>query len=103
MPDRPAGSLDAALAVAVASLRTNAAVAERQAREILAVAPNDPRAKLILGMALRRRGDAADAKAVLEPLARAQPGSAQTHHELGLALASLGDGEGAIASLRHAV
>jgi tetratricopeptide (TPR) repeat protein len=103
MPEQAVGSLDAALARAVALLRTNAALAERQAREILAVVPTDPRAMLILGMALRRCGDAAAAKVVLEPLAGAQPGSAQTHHELGMSLASLGEGEAAISWLRRAV
>src|SRR5947209_6242848 len=103
MADQAVGSLDVALGRAVALLRTNAALAEQQAREILTVIPTDPRAMLILGMALRRCGDAAGARVVLEPLARAQPGSAQTHHELGMSLASLGEGEAAISSLRRAV
>jgi tetratricopeptide (TPR) repeat protein len=103
MPEAPVGTLDAALARAVALLQVDAALAERQAREILAVAPTDPRGVLVLGMARRRLGDPAGARAVLEPLARAQPRSAQTHHEYGLALAALGDDDLALAALRHAV
>ncbi len=103
MVDAAVGSLDAALGRAVALLQSNPTLAERQAEEILKVLPAEPRAALVLGMARRRRGDAASAQVVLEPLARTQPGSAQTHHELGLALASLGEGERAIRCLRQAV
>jgi tetratricopeptide (TPR) repeat protein len=79
------------------------ALAERQAREILRAVPGDPRAMMLLGAARRRQGDAAGAREVLEPLARAQPRSAHTHLELGLALAALGEGRPALAPLRHAL
>jgi tetratricopeptide (TPR) repeat protein len=103
MADAPTGSLSAALDRAAELLLANPALAERQAREILKVAPTDPRAVLVLGMARRRRGDAAGAREVLEPLARAQPRSAQTHYEYGQVLAAVGDPGAAILALSHAV
>ncbi|HEY2481738.1 MAG TPA: sulfotransferase [Caulobacteraceae bacterium] len=103
MTEGPVASLDAALAHAARLLEPEPALAERQAREILNAAPSDPRALMILGASLRRRGDAAGARAVLEPLADAQPRSPHTHLELGLALAALGEGRAALAPLRHAV
>jgi tetratricopeptide (TPR) repeat protein len=101
--DDQTGSLGVALERATKLLQSRPDRAELQAREILKVAPTDPRAILVLGMALRRRGDTAGARAVLAPLARAQPRSAQTHYELGLVLAAAGDLENALAALRHAV
>jgi tetratricopeptide (TPR) repeat protein len=103
MAEAPVGNLAAALDRAVALVQASPALAERQAREILAVVPDDPRAVLLLGVARRRLGDPAGARAVLEPLARAQPRSAQTHHEFGLTLAALGENDLALAALRHAV
>lgn len=72
-------------------LATNPAAAECQAREILKVLPQDARAIFIVGAARRRAGDAAGARAVLEPLAKAIPNSAFAQHELGPALAGLGE------------
>ena len=43
---------------------------------------------MLLGAALRRQGDFAAARAVLEPLARSQPRAPQVHVELGLLLAA---------------
>jgi tetratricopeptide (TPR) repeat protein len=103
MVDTPTGTLSDALDRAAKLLLTNPALAERQAEEILRVVPNDPRAILVVGMARRRRGDPVGARAVLEPLARAQPRSAQTHLELGMVLAGLGEAEPALAALRRAV
>ena len=103
MVDAPTGTLNDALDRAAKLLPANPALAERQAEEILKVVPNDPRAVLVVGMARRRRGDAAGARAVLEPLARAQPRSAQTHLELGMVLAALGQAEAALDALRRAV
>ena len=97
-----AGSLDEALSRAAHLLTASPALAERQAEEILAVVPGDPRAVLILGAARRRQGDAAAARRILAPLAMAQPRSAHTHFELGLALADLGERAGALAALRQA-
>jgi tetratricopeptide (TPR) repeat protein len=103
MADASAGSLNVALEHAAKLLVANPVLAERQAEEILKTVPTDPRAALILGAARRRRGDALAGRAVLEPLARAQPRSAHTHFELGLALADLGETQPAIAALRRAV
>ncbi len=87
---------------ALALLPQKPALAERQAQEILKVLPQDMRALFIVGAARRRAGDAQAARAMLEPLAKAQPNSAFVHHELGLALASLGESAPALAALRHA-
>ena len=103
MTDVPTGSLDAALAHAAHLLKTRPDLAVRQVQEILDAVPGDPRALLVLGMAMRRGGDAAGARAVLEPLARAQPRSAQTHFEWAMVLASAGETLAAVAALRHAL
>jgi tetratricopeptide (TPR) repeat protein len=103
MDEAPAASLTDALAHATKLLANAPGLAERQAEEILKAVPTDPRAILILGMARRRKGDLVAAQAVLEPLARNQPRSAQTHYELGATLAGLGETDRAIAALRHAV
>ena len=103
MAEAPAASIDAALAQAVKLLRDSPALAERQALEILRVVPGDPRAMLILGGARRRAGNAAAAREVLAPLARAQPGAPLAHQELGLVLVMLGEADAGLASLRRAV
>ncbi|MHB8530502.1 MAG: tetratricopeptide repeat-containing sulfotransferase family protein [Caulobacteraceae bacterium] len=97
------GTLEAALAHASKLLAASPDLAEHQAREILKVAPGDPRALLLLGVAKRRQGDAEGAAAVLAPLAKAQPRSAHAHCELGIALAQSGEARAAIAALRSAV
>jgi tetratricopeptide (TPR) repeat protein len=101
--DSPTGSLAVALEHASRLLASDPGLAERQAQEILEVVPDDPRAVLILGAARRRMGELVAARDVLAPLARAQPRSAQTHCELGLSLATLGEDAAAIAALRTAV
>ncbi len=103
MTDAPAGSLDDALAHAAKLMPTRPDLAQRQGEEILKAAPGDPRAVLVIGMAKRRLGDTLGARAVLEPLANAQPRSAQTQYEWGMVLASEGDEAAAIAAIRHAV
>jgi tetratricopeptide (TPR) repeat protein len=102
MPVTPPGSLTAAIELASALLATDPAQAGRRARDILAAVPNDPRALLILGSALRRQGDFAAARALIEPLARTYPGAALTQYELGLACSGLGEGPAAIEALRRA-
>src|SRR5512140_1455469 len=99
----PPGSLTADLDQAAVLLATDAAAAERRARAILDVAPADPRARLILGSALRRQGRFAAAREVLEPLAKAHPQAALTQYELGVTLAALGDPAEGAAALRRAV
>jgi predicted Zn-dependent protease len=100
----PAGPISPAEAVANAMelLAGNPAAAERQAREILKVLPDDARAVFIVGAARRRQGDAAGALTLLRRVVAVHPGSAHVHHELGLTLAGLGEGEGAIAALHQA-
>jgi len=88
---------------ASALLATDPAAALRQAQRVLALAPKDPRALLILGSARRRLGDPKSARALLAPLATAYPDAAHTHYELGLTLAALGETAPAIVALRHAV
>src|SRR5258708_27448972 len=103
MSEASVGDIGAALTQAARLLGVRPDLAERQAREILAVAPTDPRAQMFLGAALRRQGQASEARSVLEPLARGQPKSPQTHLELGLTLQALGEGAAAIAALRYAL
>ncbi len=103
MVEAPAGSLAAAIEHAANLLADNPTQAEQQARRILTAVPGDPRVRLILGSARRRRGDLADARAWLEPLAKAYPRAANTHYELGLVFAGLGETGPAIAALRQAV
>jgi tetratricopeptide (TPR) repeat protein len=103
MPSAPPGSLAAAIELASALLATDPAQAGRRARDILQATPDDPRGRLILGSALRRQGDFAAARAVLEPLARAYPNAALTQYELGLAFSGLGDAPAGIDVLRRAV
>ena len=95
-------ALTAALDQAFQVLDHNPALAERRAREILKSAPNTPQATLILGAARRRSGDAAGARAVLAPLAKAQPNAASVHYELGVTLAALGKADKAGEALRRA-
>lgn len=96
-------TLAIALEHATRLLAVDPAKAEQQSRAILEAVPGHPHALLLLGIALRNKGDMAAARDVLAPLAKSQPKSAPTHVELGLALASLGDTEGAIAALSRAV
>jgi predicted Zn-dependent protease len=103
MTEAPAASFEQALAHAVRLLGVRPDLAERQARDILAQIPGEPRARMLLGAALRHQGQAPAARDVLAPLAREQPRSPQTHLELGLVLAGLGESEASLVALRHAV
>src|SRR5271168_1874564 len=94
----PAQALDNALSL----LPRNAALAERQADEILRVLPDDARAIYVIGAARRRLGDLPGARRHLERLAAAIPNSAHVQHELGLALAGLGEQARALAALKRA-
>ncbi|MDR3507943.1 MAG: sulfotransferase [Caulobacteraceae bacterium] len=96
-------SLAEAVDQAAALLAKDPGGAERRASEILKLAPQDPRARLILASARRRQGDAQAARALLEPLAKAYPKAAQTYYELGAALDALGETQAATAALRHAL
>lgn len=101
-PQGPSATIEIALAHATRLLAVDPVKAEQQSRAILEAIPDHPHALYLLGAALRGKGDAAGAKEILEPLARAQSKSAATQLELGLALAELGEGESAIAALRRA-
>ncbi len=92
----------AALAHADRLLAASPAKAAEQASEILKAVPGHPHALLILGVAQRRLGDNAAARAVLETLAATQPRAAAAHYEYGLTLAALGEAEAAIAAIRRA-
>jgi tetratricopeptide (TPR) repeat protein len=95
------GTLEAALAHTERQLATNPANAEAQAREILRVVPGHPKAELLLATAMRAQARFADARAILEPLAKSQPKVAAIHCEWGVVLGALGDTAGAIAALKH--
>jgi len=69
---------------------------------VLAAAPDRLDARLLLGAALRRAGDAAGAVKVLRPLTQANPNVWGLQFELGAALATLGETAPAIAALRRA-
>jgi predicted Zn-dependent protease len=97
----PVGTLEVALAHAARLLDSNPAQAAEQAAEILAVAANHPIARLVLGTARQRVGDAAGALHVLEPLAREQPNAAAVHLALGIAQSEVGRVADGIASLRR--
>jgi tetratricopeptide (TPR) repeat protein len=84
-------------------LATDPAQARRLAQDLLDQVPGDPRARLIVASAQRRLGDAAEAHALLAPLAVKFPRAALTHYELGLTLGALGQNAQATEALRHAV
>jgi len=95
--------LNAAIERAASLLGTDPARAGREAETVLKIAPNDPRALLILGSARRRQGNVTGARAIIEPLAKAYPRAARTQFEHGAVLAALGHPKAAITALRHAV
>ena len=103
MTEAPEAGVDEALQHTARLMQARPDLAERQARQILGVLPSEPRARMFLGAALRRQGNAVGAAEILRPLARQQPRSSQTHMELGLAQAALGNVEESLAALRHAV
>lgn len=99
----PVGTLDAELAEVERLLATDAALAAKQANQILALAPGHPVATLLLGIARRLTGDTAASIEALEPLTRSQPNWAAVHYEFGRACGGAGRGEEAIAALRRAL
>lgn len=96
-------SLTALIERASALLAEDPGAAERLARQALATSPADPRARLVLGSARRRRDDASAALAILAPLAQAYPNAPNTQYELGLTFAALGRTAEAVAALRRAI
>jgi tetratricopeptide (TPR) repeat protein len=100
---QPLGSLQVALQHAARLLSVNPQLALEQAREILNSVPHHPLAILILGTAQRLLGHLPEALAILEPLSVAQPRSAHTFFELGMALTEAGRDDAALKALRRAV
>jgi tetratricopeptide (TPR) repeat protein len=95
-------ALNAALAEARRLLGARPDLAGAKARQILAAAPHRLDARLLLGAALRRAGDAQAAVKVLHVLAQANEGVWGVQFELGAALATLGETASAITALRRA-
>jgi uncharacterized membrane-anchored protein len=77
----PTGTLEVAMAQALRLLDQDPALAFEQAREILAVHPGHPPARLLQAAARRRGGDPAAALALLEPLLQAQPDWSPARYE----------------------
>lgn len=84
-------------------LASDPVAAEARAREFLAQRPHNGGALLLLGAALRRQGDFAAAKEVLENLTRRQPALVPAHFEFGCALVALGERHEAMASFARAI
>ncbi|MGN6513308.1 MAG: tetratricopeptide repeat protein, partial [Lysobacteraceae bacterium] len=103
MSAEPAASLEVALAHLQRLLATDPALAEAQAREILAVVPDQPVALRLLAASHALRGDVERALAILQPLAAAHPRWARAQLDLGLALGQARRGAEALAVLRRAV
>ncbi len=100
---KPGNEVDVALQRVSALLRSDPALAVREAKAILRVAPGQPVAALFLAMALRQLGDLQGALAILEPLSRRQQEAAAVQYELGVTLGLAGRRDAALASLRRAV
>ena len=93
----------ATLRPAIGLLGSDPARAEAMAREILAAAPGNPDALVVLGTALRLQGGFEAARAVLEPLAATQTASWVVQYELALVLFALGESRAATGPLTRAV
>ncbi|MFC5569830.1 sulfotransferase [Lysobacter yangpyeongensis] len=100
---QPSASLEEALAHASRLLEVDPALAARQAEEILRAVPGHTIAQLLLATAHNAQGNPREAADILQTLAVAQPGSARTQLELGIALGRLARGDEALAALRRAV
>jgi tetratricopeptide (TPR) repeat protein len=88
---------------AIELLATDPARAEAMAGEILAATPDDPDALVVLGTALRVRGELASALVILEPLAERLPESWVVQFELARVLLALGKSRAASGPLSQAV
>ncbi len=99
----PADAFAARVVQAATRLATDPKGAEREARQLLQRAPQDPRLLLILGSALRRQGQWRPALAAVAPLARAYPRAANTQYELGMIHLGLDDRAAAGEALQRAV
>ena len=95
-------SVETALMHAMRLYANDPLLAAEQARQILAAAPGDPAARLILGMSHNALGEHAKAHGLLQALAVEQPDAPRVQLELGVALAPLGQREDAIAAFEQA-
>ncbi|MDZ5649973.1 tetratricopeptide repeat-containing sulfotransferase family protein [Nitrospirillum sp. BR 11828] len=95
-------SIDTALDHAATLVDRAPALAIAQVAEVLGAVPDHPRARLIQGRALRLAGDVQAAVEILRRLAVAEPKSAATALELGMALRDLGQLTDALAEMRRA-
>ena len=95
-------SVETALMHAMRLYANDPLLAAEQARQILAAAPGDPAARLILGMSHNALGEHAKAHGLLQALAVEQPDAPRVQLELGVALAALGQREDAIAAFEQA-
>jgi predicted Zn-dependent protease len=100
---QPDPALEAALQRVASLMRSDPALAAREATAILASRPGHPLAALFLGMARRQSGDLPGALSILESLAQRQPGSAAAQYELGVTLGLAGRRDEALAALERAV
>jgi predicted Zn-dependent protease len=99
----PVGTLEVALAHARHLLQQDPSAAAEQAVEILKAVPGHPVAQLLLGVARRSSGAAAEAIQILTALSQQQPQWAAAHFELGLAFGAHRQGDEAVVALRRAV
>lgn len=102
MPDY-AKTLKKAIDEVQALLAKQPALAAEKALQVLQAFPDEPHARLLLGIARRNAGALVDAVTVLASLARAQPGWAPAHLELGVTLSTARRPKEAYESLLRAV
>jgi len=100
---KPAAAIEITLQRVGALLRSDPALAAREANAILRASPGQPVATLFLAMAQRQLGDLPAALAILEPLSRRQRDSAAVQYELGVTLGLAGRRDEALAALRSSV
>lgn len=74
-----------------------------QAREILRVMPGQPDAELVLARALRAQGQAHEALVLIDAVLQRFPQAAIAHHDRGLCLSALQQGQAALSAHEAAV
>src|SRR4051794_40842718 len=97
--NNPSDAVTAKFLEAKQALKSAPATSERLAREILAQKPESLEAQFMLGVALRRQGDARSARDIMLPLVEFQPRARTLRFELGQALGAIGEHRAAIAVL----
>ncbi len=99
----PTGTISAALAQASRLLRSDPALAEEQALEILKVAPNHAKAALTLGLSRARLGRHQEAVEALRAATQSDPASSEAWRALGDQLTLLEDTPGADSAYAQAI